>query len=62
LSKIALWRSKAIDNTLTIEEMREAVLLMREGRIAAQASAGKAKKAKGPTKSADDILGELDGI
>lgn len=62
-SKIALWRQKSLDGTITLEEMREAVIAMRGGRLAAQeaaASAGK-KTSKKPTRAADDMLSELGG-
>jgi hypothetical protein len=62
--KIAGWRQKALDGTITIEEQREALKLMREGRLAAaQASAaGKRAKAKAAVPNADDLLSELDDI
>lgn len=61
-NRIAQWRAKAIDNTLTVEEMREAVIIMRESRHAASISAAKSAKAsrtKAPAKTADELLGEL---
>lgn len=66
-SKIAIWREKAIDGTITVEEMKEAVIALRAGRVsAAHASEGaRAKKAATgkPTLSldADDLLAELGG-
>lgn len=62
-TRLALYRSKNADGTLTIDELKEAVIMMREARVAAQvanASSGKAKKK--PTKSADDLLGELENL
>ena len=63
-AKIAVWRQKSLDGTITIEEQREAVRLMREGRLAAAqaSSASKRIKAKAEVPSADDLLNELDGI
>jgi hypothetical protein len=63
-AKIAVWRQKSLDGTITIEEQREAVRLMREGRLAAAqaSSASKRTKAKAEVPSADDLLNELDGI
>jgi len=46
---------------LTMEEMREAILLMRNGRVAAQAVSAKsrtAKASKAPVNS-DDLLSQL---
>ena len=63
-AKIATWRAKSLDGTITMEEMREAVKQMREGRLAAsQASANsKRSKAKAAVSNADDLLNELDEI
>lgn len=62
--KISQWRTKALAGTLTIEEMKEAVRLMRGDRHAAlvTSDASKRKKAKKQVKSADELLGELDGM
>lgn len=54
-------RQKALANTLTMEEMREAIKLMREGRTKATAAA----KAKGTSKKVIDsnaMLEELEGL
>jgi hypothetical protein len=60
-SKVLLWRQKAADGTLSIEEMKEAVLALREGRVSASAASDKsrAKKAAKAIPSADDLLNEL---
>ncbi len=60
-AKIAQWRAKALDGTLTIEEMREAIIALRGDRLgAAHASAAsKRKKAIVDIPSADDLLNEL---
>ena len=62
-AKIQLWRQKARDGTLTIEEQREIIATLRQGRLsAAQASAkAKASKAKSAPNS-DDLLSELDNL
>lgn len=57
-AKLTLYRQKAMANTLTKEEMREAVLLMRQDRMAAS-QAAKSTKAKTPARSADAMLDEL---
>jgi hypothetical protein len=62
-TKVAEWRAKAAAGTLSLEETREAIKLLRESRTAAlTASAAGAKKSKGPPRSADDLLGELGGL
>lgn len=63
-SKIALWRQKAVDGTITKEEMQEAILLMRDGRRGAaiaseKSAASRVTKAKAIVPSADDMLKEL---
>ena len=60
-SKIALWRSKAADNTLTVEEMKEAIAALRGERHAAasQTPAARRKAAVKIIPSADDLLAEL---
>lgn len=66
-SRIATWRQKAIDGTLTKEEMLEAIVLLRQDRRSASvASAGAAtarKKAAAPkvVPTADDLLSDLMG-
>jgi hypothetical protein len=63
-AKIASWRVKAVDGTITKEEMQEAILLMRQDRrgaaIASEKSAAtKVTKAKAVIPSAEDMLKEL---
>lgn len=61
-AKIAEWRQKAVEGALTVEEMREAIKLIREDRVsAAQKSASKTtrKAAIAAVPSADDLLSEL---
>jgi hypothetical protein len=67
-SKISSWRLRAASGELTIEEMREAVIHLRAGRLsAAQAaaatkrtSASGAKKSVAPAQA--DLLAELEGL
>lgn len=60
-SKIAGWRQKAVEGTLSIEEMKEAIQALRGGRVSAAISSEKSKAKKAPVvvQSADDLLGEL---
>jgi len=59
--KLAEWRRKSAEGTLTLEEMKEAVALVRAGRMAAaaQSSAAKRKVARVAIPSADDLLDEI---
>lgn len=64
LQKLAIWRAKAADGTLTLDEMREAVALMRGDRksgASAASSGTRRAKAKAEILSADDMLSELGG-
>ena len=62
-AKIALFRAKMAEGTMTIEEMKEAVELLREGRLAASLASASStrKRAAREIPKADDLLGELEG-
>ena len=64
LNRIANYRAKAADGTLTLEEMREAIILMRENRVTAQAAPAAKRLSSGSrTKKPVDataLLNELD--
>ena len=63
-SKLASWRLRAADGTLTLDEMKEAIRHLRADRHAAAAasSASKRKAAIAVIPSADDMLADLDGL
>lgn len=62
-SKIASWRHKVANGTLTKEELTEAIKLLREERLAAAESVSKRRTtAKKEVRSADDLLNELEGL
>lgn len=52
-------RRKSKDGTLTFEEYKEVIALMREGRISAHIVSAKSRSAAAPA-NADDLLKELD--
>lgn len=60
-SKLAMWRQKAIDNTLTQDDMKEAIRIMRGDRVGAAiaSSTSRRAKAKAEIPKADDLLAEL---
>lgn len=60
-AKIAQWRLKAIEGTLTREEMAEAVTLLRGDRVAAAKSTDSARRTKAikVIPSAADLLDEI---
>lgn len=60
-SKLAHWRQKALDNTLTQDDMKEAIRIMRGDRVGASIASAKSRtsRAKAEIPSADDLLSEL---
>lgn len=64
VAKIAVWRQKAIDGTLTLEETREAIEALRQGRNSAYHASeiSRRTKAKVEIPSADDLLSELGAL
>lgn len=65
INKVQLARQKIADGTITLDEQKEMILILRNNRMAAaaQPKASKAKSAgrtKIPSKSADDMLSELE--
>lgn len=64
-SRIAIFSQKVLDGTLTLEDMKEAVRIMRGDRTAAlrASAAGSTRraKAKAEIKHADDMLDEFLG-
>ena len=64
-AKIQLFRQKAREGTLTQDDMREAIILMRgdRERAASVSATSRTKKAVGKVKvNSDDLLSELDNI
>jgi hypothetical protein len=61
-AKITHWRHAAATNSLTLEEMKEAVKYLRAGRVTAMAAAGAAKRktAIKVIPNADDLLSEME--
>ena len=63
-AQISIWRAKALAGTLTHEEMREAITLLRQERVGAaktSAASRERKAAKAPV-DADALLNELEGL
>jgi hypothetical protein len=63
--KLATYRRKAADNTISLDEMREAVKLMRQGRVSAATASETARKRKVSAATpidADAMLSELEGL
>ena len=62
---IQLWRQKSLDGTITLDEMREALALIRKERVGASvvSAVSREKKSTAKAKAApinsDDLLGEL---
>jgi hypothetical protein len=65
-SKLIEYRAKAAAGTITLDDMKDAIIILRGSRRAAvdAAAAGRSKaaKAKPSDKSVDEMLGELEGL
>lgn len=63
-AKFAIWRAKAAEGTLTIEEQKEAIAAIRGDRRAAAVTKESAtrKRAKAIIPNADDLLDELNSL
>jgi hypothetical protein len=63
-SKIEHWRKRSETGELTLEELKEAVQMLRGGRMAAAAASSTSvrKRATAAIPNADDMLSELDGL
>ena len=60
-NRMSEWRAKAAAGTITLAEMKDAIVALRGSRKTA-AEAASASKSKKPAKSADALLGELEGL
>jgi hypothetical protein len=62
--KIAAWRQKVAEGTLTLDDMKEAIVYLRAGRVNAQnaSAASKRKKAIVAIPSAADMLSDLENM
>ena len=62
LNQIQIWRRKQADGTLTIEEMQQAVLMMREHRISAQSAPRAVSKSKSKVVDLQDLESQIDNL
>lgn len=60
-AKIASWRLKAAEGTLTIDEMKEGIIYLRAGRTTAAAAAKSSKKTS-VAPPAEDMLSDMEGL
>jgi hypothetical protein len=60
-AQVALWRQKAKEGTLTLEEMKQAIIFLRQDRMNAAATSSASKAKKAPV-DADSLLSELDNL
>jgi hypothetical protein len=60
-SRISVWRAKAVNGTLTQEEMREAIIALRADRVGAAVASDRSKRAKAKAEipDASDLLKEM---
>lgn len=63
-AKIASWRLRAAEGTLTLDEMKEAVAWLRQGRVAAAnaSASAKRKRAIAEIPKAEDMLDDLNNL
>jgi len=67
-AQIQVWRQKSRDGTLTQDELRQAIIAIRESRGAAGETSAKSRSAAATTRakkvpvSGDDLLSELGGL
>lgn len=66
-TQIQLWRQKSREGTMSIEDYREAIAHIRQGREAASKTSDKARTTRATAKAkanvnSDDLLSELDGL
>ena len=63
-AQIALWRAKALDGSLTVDEMKQAIVALRGDRRGAAVASEKSRrsKAKAVIPDGDDLLAELEGL
>jgi hypothetical protein len=64
LNRIAQWREKSRNGTITKEELQEAILVMREDRLqkASSAPASKSSKKSRSSVDTDALFSELEGL
>lgn len=65
--KIQLWRQKVVDGTLTQDDMKEAIQVLRADRVNAAASSASSHARRAPAKAkaainSDSLLDELGDI
>lgn len=65
--KIAEYRKKALAGTLTVDEVRDSIRLLTQGRVAAASTSAASKSRKSATAkkaaiNSDDLLSELDKL
>lgn len=58
-SRLAIWRAKAADGTITLEEMRQVVAELRGARLSAGQAPTKSTK---PKLDATSLLNQLKGL
>lgn len=60
--RVEILRRKALDGTITIEEQREAIVLLRQGRVGAQIGSTTARTKKAEAKAPVDTAALLKGL
>lgn len=63
-AKVAEWRRKEADGTITLEDMKEAIKWLAQGRTGAHiaSTASRTKKIVTKVENSDDLFAELEGL
>lgn len=62
INQMTKWRAEATAGTLPLDEMKKAIIALRESRRSAESAAKAPSKGRAPKRSADDILAEFDAL
>ncbi|MGD9674524.1 MAG: hypothetical protein AB7U98_13710 [Candidatus Nitrosocosmicus sp.] len=60
--RVEILRRKALDGTITIEEQREAIVMLRQGRVGAQIGSTASRTKKAEAKAPVDTAALLKGL
>lgn len=61
-ARIAEWRQKSREGTLSEEDLQEAVIALRQGRVAAAERSKTGRKRVAKDINTDDLLNELENL
>ena len=62
MTKMIVWRQKAAAGTITLDEMKDAIITLRSTRKAANSAVKTSSGGKKASASVDSMLSELEGL